>query len=277
MNRVPSFCLHRPKTLDRALGILSEYDNSAVLMGGTELLPLMKVGLSAAEHLVDCRSLMSDLRREGDDLIIGAGVTHRRLETDPMIQSLLPSLSELEHHLANVRVRNVGTLGGNLCFAEPRSDPATLLVALGAIVNFQKSTGRRSMLVEDFLVGPFSTALEPGEVLLEVRIPIPLSNETVGFRRLAFGERPAANVAVKVGPSGFRIAVGAVGLKATRALDAERLLREGGQAAIETAAQAAAAEVPTVSDVDGSADYKRHLIGVLLRRSLVSAFEGVAR
>jgi carbon-monoxide dehydrogenase medium subunit len=273
MNRVPSFCLHRPESLERALAILSEHDGSAVIMGGTELLPLMKVGLSAAEHLVDCRNLMADLRREGDDLVIGAGVVHRRLEKDPIVNDLLPALSELERHLANVRVRTVGTLGGNLCFAEPRSDPATLLVALGATVKLQSSTGQRTLLVEDFFVGPFSTVLEPAEMMLEVRIPIPSPNEIVGFRRLAFGERPAANLAFKVGPSDFRIAVGAVGLKVTRAMNAEQLLRDDGLAGVSAAADAAAEEVPAVSDVDGSADYKRHLVGVLLRRNLGPALE----
>jgi aerobic carbon-monoxide dehydrogenase medium subunit len=274
LNRVPSFCLHRPSTVEGALEVLGNHESAAILMGGTELLPLLKLGLASVEHLIDCRGLMSDLRREGDQLIVGAGVIHRRLETDPTVKELFPAICEMEHVLANVRVRNVGTLGGNLCFAEPRSDPATLLVALGATVGLRSSSGQREVAVEDFLVGPFSTALEPGEVMIDVRIPVARADEQTGFYRLAFGERPAANIAFKVGPSDIRIAIGAVGLKVARATEAERLLRDGGAAALPAAAEAATEEIATVTDVDGSADYKRHLVGVLVRRALEPALAG---
>ena len=275
MNRVPPFLLHQPPGVDAALEILGQWrDSASVIMGGTELLPLMKLGLASVDHLVDCSSLTNDLRMEADDLIIGSAVTHRRLEKDPLVASALPALADLERTLANVRVRNVGTIGGNICFAEPRSDPATLLVALGATVEIASHSGRRSVDLEDFYLGPFSTVLDPFELLTEIRVPLPSADDKIGFRRMAVGERPAANVAFKISPESVRIAVGAVGLKVTRAQQAEEILASGGPGAVATAAEAASAEVPALSDVDGSDGFKQHLVEVLLRRSLASVLEG---
>ncbi len=269
---LPRFNLHRPQTVDEAVALLNQHAGSAqIYMGGTELLLLMKRGLARPEHLIDCKSVaeLGELNLNGGgDWSIGAGVTHRRLELDVDMARLLPSFVELEQHLANVRVRNVGTLGGNLCFAEPHSDPATLLIALGATAEIASPTGRRHVPLEDFFVWAFTTVIEPNEVLTRVLIPPLEENSSVRFERLAFRDRPAANLAYVRRDDTHRIVAGAVGTKPQRLREAETVAAGGGNSAAIFAA--ATAEVEPVEDASLEVDYKRHLIGVLAKRAVAS-------
>src|SRR5581483_7426677 len=174
---LPPFQLHRPWTLDEATALLDEHgDDAALYCGGTELLLLLKLGFASFGHLVDLKQLdeLRGVRAENGTLVVGGAVTHRALERDPLVLERLPALATMERGVANVRVRNVGTLGGNLCFADPHSDPATFLLALDAEVECGRGGGSsRRIPLADFLVGPYQTSLGPGEVLTALRIPVP--------------------------------------------------------------------------------------------------------
>jgi carbon-monoxide dehydrogenase medium subunit len=270
---LPPFVLHRPRHLDEALELLSRHGEEAALyMGGTELLLLMKLGFAEPAHLVDGKAIeqLRGLDVRPGRLLIGAGVTHRRLERHGDLRRLLPTLSLLSRRVANVRVRNAGTLGGNLCFAEPHSDPLTMLVALDACVELASTRGVRRLALADFSLGAFLTALSPGEVMTTVDVPLPPAGTRVGYQRLAFKERPDAAVAVVLTPGASRVVVGALGPRAVRVPAAEGLLDASGGADVDGAAEAVR-EALTRSDTAQGSDYRAHLGAVLLRRAVATA------
>src|SRR6185312_8684166 len=134
---LPPFDLHRARSLDEAHELLERYgEDAAVVCGGTELLLLLKLGFAAYGHLVDVKGIeeLGGVRVDNGTLLIGATATHREIERSPAVLERLPALAAMERDVANIRVRNVGTLGGNLCFSDPHSDPATFLLTLDAEV-----------------------------------------------------------------------------------------------------------------------------------------------
>ncbi|HEX6662055.1 MAG TPA: FAD binding domain-containing protein [Gaiellaceae bacterium] len=275
---LPPFDLHHAKSVDEATELLERYgEDAAVICGGTELLLLLKLGFAAYGHLVDIKGVgeLGGIRAENGAIVVGSTVTHREIERSPLVLEQLPSLAAMERQVANIRVRNVGTLGGNLCFSDPHSDPATFLLALDAEAEYD---GRRVPLSE-FLVGPYQTALRHGQLLAAVRIPVPAAGTAVAHRKLAFHERPAATVACAVrvddgAVAEARIAVGSVGARALRATDAERSLtgrRVDDAAAIAEAAGLAAEASEAFDDANGSAEYKQQLVRVLVARCFADA------
>jgi carbon-monoxide dehydrogenase medium subunit len=275
---LPPFDLHRAGTVDEARELLVRFgDDAAVLCGGTELLLLLKLGFAAYGHLVDIKGIgeLGGIAVEDGTLVIGATATHREIERSPLVLEHLPALAEMARMVANVRVRSVGTLGGNLCFSDPHSDPATFLLAADA----EAAWDGRSAPLSEFLDGPYETALAPGELLRSVRIRIPPPGTSIVHRKLAFHERPAATVTcvVRVEDGVFadaRVAVGSVGGRAVRATAAEALLRGADPADDETllAAGSAAAEAAgAVADANGSVAYKEQLVRVLVQRTLREA------
>lgn len=271
--RLPPFELLRPRSSAEAFDVLARYgDDAMIYMGGTELLLVMKLGFAAPAYLVDCKSV-SELHgvnlEDPDQWSIGAATTHRRLELGADVRRALPALANLESQVANIRVRNVGTIGGSICFAEPHSDPATLLVALQADVVLLSSAGARKVPLEDFIQGPLMTRIEPGELLSRLVLRPVHPKALVRFQRLVFTERPIANLAYVVADGAHRLVVGAVGSRPTRLRIVEALL-EAGEEDLTVLADAACSEVEPLEDLEGSVDYKRHLVGVLTRRILTS-------
>jgi len=275
---LPPFDLHRAQSVDEARELLERYgEDAAVICGGTELLLLLKLGFAAYGHLVDIKRIgeLGGIRAENGVVVVGSTVTHREIERSPLVLELLPSFAAMERRVANIRVRNVGTLGGNLCFSDPHSDPATFLLALDAEAEFD---GRRVPLSE-FLVGPYETALRHGQLLAAVRIPVPAPGTAIAHRKLAFHERPAATVACAIRVDGgavaeARIAVGSVGARAARATAAETALTGSAAddtAAVEEAAALAAEASGAVDDANGSAAYKEQLVRVLVARCFADA------
>lgn len=267
---LPDFELLRPETLLEATELLSEHEGEAVFyMGGTELLLAMKYGLAHASILIDGKKLgeLKKIEANDDSLTLGAGLTHLALESSPIVQELLPELARVERTVANLRVRAVGTLGGNLCFAEPHSDPATLLIALGAQVGLLSKAGTRWLPLEEFVLGPLHTALVPGEIMTAITVPLPPTEARIAFERIRLRERPAANVAVMLTEGEVRVVVGAVGPRPLRLIDAEVLLLETPEA-IEDACALVESGVEPYADGEGSIEYKRHLAAVLTRRAL---------
>jgi aerobic carbon-monoxide dehydrogenase medium subunit len=275
---LPPFDLHRARSVDEARQLLDRYgEDAAVICGGTELLLLLKLGFATYGHLVDIRGIgeLGGIRAEQDAIVVGSTVTHREIERSPLVLERLPSLAAMERRVANIRVRNVGTLGGNLCFSDPHSDPATFLLALDAEAEYD---GRRVPLSE-FLVGPYETALRHGELLAAVRIPVPAPGTVIAHRKLAFHERPAATVTCAVRledgtVADARISVGSVGARAVRATAAERAIAgrpRGDAAAVAEAAVLAAEASDAVDDPNGSAEYKAQLVRVLVARCFTDA------
>jgi len=270
---LPPFELHRVGSVEEARELLTRYgDDAAVICGGTELLLLLKLGFAAYGHLVDIKGIapLGGIRVDNDSVVIGSTVTHRQIERSPLVLERLPALAAMERRVANIRVRSMGTLGGNLCFSDPHSDPATFLLALDAEVEYD---GTR-VPVTRFLVGPYETALEHGQVLTAVRIPIPPPGTGIAHRKLAFHERPAATVTCLMRITDgliteARIAVGSVGARPVRAIEAERVLTgtaADDRCALSGAADLAAEASHPVDDANGSALYKAHLVRVLVER-----------
>ena len=277
---LPPFELHRPHSVEEATDLLERYGDEAVLYcGGTELLLLMKLGFASYGHLVDVKGIeeLRTLEAQNGALVVGAAVTHRELERSPLVRERWPALSEMERDIANIRVRNVGTLGGNLCFSDPHSDPATFLLAAEAQLLCRRGRGSaRAIPIGDFVVGPYETALEDGELLVSVRVPALPPEAAIAHRKFSFHERPAATVSCfarlesgRVAEA--RIAVGSVGVVPVRAREAESLLvgtfpDEPDPALLEAAGVAAGEAAGAVADLNGSPDYKRNLVCVLVGR-----------
>jgi carbon-monoxide dehydrogenase medium subunit len=280
---LPPFELHRAQSVDEARELLTRYGlDASVVCGGTELLLLLKLGFAAFGHLVDIKAIeeLGGIRADDGTLVVGSTVTHREIERSALVLERLPALAAMERSVANIRVRSVGTLGGNLVFSDPHSDPATFLLALDAEVDYGETRGP----LADFLVGPYETALAPGELLRAIRIPVQPAGTGIAHRKLAFHERPAATVTcvARVADGRVeeaRIAVGSVGARAVRATEAERALA---RAAVEdpeplAAAAALAAEASgAVEDANGSAAYKEQLVRVLVERCFREAAQAAS-
>jgi carbon-monoxide dehydrogenase medium subunit len=284
---LPPFELHRAGSVEEAAELLERYgEDAAVVCGGTELLLLLKLGFAAYGHLVDIKRIaeLGAIRADDGTLVIGSTVTHRELERAPLVLERLPALAAMERRVANIRVRNVGTLGGNLCFSDPHSDPATFLLALDAEVEYGAASAARRVPLSQFLVGPYETALSQGQLLTAVHIPLPAAGSSIVHRKLAFHERPAATVTclARVAQGSFedvRIAVGSVGARPVRATEAEDGLQGKAAAdpsALETAATLAAQAAQAVADANGSVEYKQNLVRVLVERCLRDAVAGRA-
>jgi aerobic carbon-monoxide dehydrogenase medium subunit len=276
------FTIHQPKTITEASQMLAEFGEKARLYaGGTELLLAMKHDLLRYEHLVDVKTIpeLNKIEMKNGSLMIGSTATHRAIERAPVVKENLPVLARMEAKVANVRVRASGTLGGNLCFAEPHSDPATLLLALGARARVQGKTGTKTLGIDKLITGPYETSLAADELLTGVEIPIPAKSQRAAYLKFQLHERPTLGLALVLDVDGNNIktasaVVGSVSAVPTQSGKANALLI-GSKAQVEKqlpdAAEALAGAADPVNDLEGSAEYKRHLIGVFLKRAFAQA------
>jgi len=277
------FSIHEPRSVAEASALLTEYgEDAAIYAGGTELIVIMKEGLVHFPHLVNIKTIpgLASIALDGEQRVlrIGALATHRAIERSAVVHDALPVLAELEAQVANIRVRSVGTLGGNLCFAEPHSDPATLLIALGATLTLASSDGERRVAAENFFVGLFATNRRHDEILTRIEIPVPTSRTNVAYKRFKTHERPTASVAVKCtvengAMTDVRVVVGSVGERPVRIGQAERLLQgeRPGSDVFAAAANRVRDNVDPTEDRFESSDYKRHLARTLTIRALKAA------
>jgi carbon-monoxide dehydrogenase medium subunit len=282
---LPPFELHRPRSVEEATELVDRYgEDAAFYCGGTELLLLLKLGFSSFGHLVDLKHIdeLAGIRAEDGELVVGAAVTHRELERSDIVRALLPALATMERSVANLRVREVGTLGGNLCFSDPHSDPATFLLALDAEVECRRGgEAARRIPISDFVVGPYETSLRAGELLTSVRVPAPPEGAAVAHAKFAFHERPTATVAclalvVDGRVAEARVSVGSVGARPVRAPAAEQVLTgapvdELDEGLLGEAGERAAEAAAPVDDANGSSEYKAQLVRVLLGRTFGQA------
>lgn len=296
------FRIHEPTALEEAVTLLGRYgDEARVYAGGTEMLLAMKQGLLRYSHLVDIKTV-SGLEEITFDpataiLRLGAAVTHRALEHSPVVSQEFPVIATAERSVANVRVRNVGTLAGNLCFAEPHSDPAAFLLLYDAQVEVRGSSESRTLPLEELTLGPYETCLEDDEILARVLVPKFPQGMRAAYMKAGHHHRPTVGLgaAIRLAPGpdspgtkdGYieeiRIAVGSAGPMAVRAREAEEFLQgkelteiigatsNGEKTLLERAGALAAREVSPMDDLHGSAEYKAHLVKVLLGRTLAKA------
>ena len=280
------FTLHEPTSAAEASALLLERGEAARLYaGGTELLLVMKGGFLPCDHLVNVKTIpgMDAIALDGGALVIGAAATHAAIESTPLVRERFSLLAQVERRVANVRVRNVGTLAGNLCFAEPHSDPAALLLLYDAEATVEGASGERRIPIADLQTGPYETALEPGEVMTAIRVR-PLPNDArAAYLRFGIHHRPTIGVGAMLRVvdgvvAEARLSLGSVPPMARRLLEAEALLvgeraerLNAESSAVAAAGDAAAARADAVNDLHGSAEYKRHLARVFVRRAITQA------
>ena len=276
------FRLEEPRSVAEVSELLGRFGESAkIYAGGTELLLAMKEGLVQYERLINVKNVgsLGDLTLADGALMIGALCTHHQLETANVVKEKLPALAKLEQNVANVRVRQAGTIGGNLCFAEPHADPGTLLMALGAKMIAEKSASKREIAADDFFVDAYETALETDEVLTQIRVPVPSAHARSAYLKFGYLERPSVGVAIAFNlngsVTGVKIAVGCAGPAPRRVHEAEALLegksKDEAQRNLAQAGALAGRAAQAITDLHGSQDYKEHIVGVLLKRAFQSA------
>jgi carbon-monoxide dehydrogenase medium subunit len=241
-------------------GALAAVDRGAVpIHGGTELLPAMSLGIMAPERIVGIHGV-EELRVcaiEAQRLIVGAGLTHRDVSQHALIAEHAPILAEVAGDVGNIRVRSTGTIGGNLVFAEPRSDVMIALLALGADVMLASSSSQRVVPLAEFLVGPYEVDLHPGELLTAIAVDVRDAGRAV-YRKIVRSERPVVGAClVRLATGRWRLVVGAAAMTHTM-VEAANL--------DDLVPQAIAETVDATEDLGGSASYKQHLAGVVIER-----------
>jgi carbon-monoxide dehydrogenase medium subunit len=286
MTTLSRFEIHQPASVAEASHMLQQFgEDAGIYAGGTELLLAMKHSALNYRHLVDLKVVpgLNVIDVPNGTLEIGATSTHRSIERSAVVQQHHPVLAEMEAQVANVRVRATGTLGGNLCFAEPHSDPATLLLVLGGTVHLESAEGTREMPIGAFIGGAYASNLQPGEILTKISVPVAKSNHRAAYMKFQVHERPTLGLGVWLDTpdgghtiSSARVAVGCVCPFPTRGIEAEKLLtgaRSTVEKHLQEAADAIADAADLVDDHEGSAEYKRHLIHVYLQRALRKALD----
>ncbi len=274
----PPFEYERATSIDHAIALLDRLGPEARLVaGGHSLLPMMKLRLARPEHLIDINDLdMAYVRVEAGEIRIGAMTRHRELLESAVANEHYAIFGEAERVIADPIVRNRGTVGGSLCQADPSEDLSAVMSALGATIVLRSKDGERTVPAREFHLGPYETAVQPGEIVTEIRVPI--RNATGSAyekveRRAGDWAIAAAGVFVSLDAGSINdcgIGLTAVGVEHFCAPAAEAALRgqSPSEANILAAAQLAADASNPSSDQRGPADYKRHLAKELTARAL---------
>jgi carbon-monoxide dehydrogenase medium subunit len=278
-----SFDYERPASLEEALGLVAAHgDEAKVMAGGQSLIPLLKLRLAAPGVLVDIGRVpgLAALDVQGGALTIGARTRHVDIERSADLRSRFPILTEAAPQISDPLIRNAGTVGGSICHADPSGDWGAVMLALNAEFVVRSTRGERRVPATSFFDGPFTTILEPDEILTEIHVPAPGERSGGAYLKLErkIGDFATAAVAVQVEMANGHIgrvgigltSVGPTNLKATRAEEALAGAAPD-DAVIDEAARLAAAACDPRSDVRGSADYKRDVVRVFVKRGLRSA------
>jgi carbon-monoxide dehydrogenase medium subunit len=281
----PGTAYHAPASLAAAFHILAEHgDDAKLLAGGQSLLVIKRMGLISPGHLIGLRRI-AELRgitaTADGGLRIGAMETQRTLEQLPQLAGRFDALAEAAAAVASPPIRRRGTIGGNICHADPTGDPPAALIALGATLEIASAAGTRIVPVEDFFVDYMEVALEADEILVAIDLPAPAPRSGSAYvkHRLRGVDTAlvgvGAGVALDAAGNVAAARIGVVGAAQTpfRATDAEAALvgSAGDDAAIAAAASAAAAQADPLEDTEGSEWYRRQMVEVFTRRALVAA------
>jgi carbon-monoxide dehydrogenase medium subunit len=277
-----------PESIGEAITALSRFRGSArIIAGGTDLINLIRTKAIRPYCLVDIGNIpgLDVLKYDPrGTLTIGALATIRSLELSAAVRDRHAIIAQAAGQMGSMAIRNVGTLGGNLCHASPAADTAPCLIALDAMVKIAGPAGERTVRAENFFTRPGQTVLEEGEVLVEVRVPAMAPQSKAIYLKHAIrgaADLAIVGVAVTAGLNdgcfrGVRIALGAVAPTPMRAKIAEKVLegKKLGDAVIAEAARAASAECRPITDVRASADYRREMVQVLTQRALKQVVDG---
>ena len=286
----PSFEYLRPKTIPEAIAMLQQHGDAAkILSGGQSLIPMMKLRLARPSILIDINRIsgLSHVKEEDGYLKIGGLTREAELEASPLVRSKYPILADTTHVIADPQVRNLATVGGNLAHGDPANDHPATMIALGARVVANGPKGERVIPIEKFFLSLFTTALEPDEILTEIRVPIPPARSAGAYLKLErkVGDFATAAVAVQmtVDEQGAcqRVGIGLTNVGATpvKAQKAEEFLRgkKLEDDAISQAAQLAADEAEPSADLRGPVEYKKGLVKELAKRALQLTRERVRK
>jgi carbon-monoxide dehydrogenase medium subunit len=277
------FSYHRPATLAEAVNLLSTLgDEARPLAGGHSLVPMMKLRLASPEHLVDLHGVASlkGIRREGNTIVIGAMTTQHELLTSEDIGKSLPILHETALLIADPQVRYRGTIGGNVANGDPGNDMPALMMTLGASYRLEGKSGARELPAGEFYQGAYFTALEPGEILTAISIPVPPAGHGYAYEKLKrkVGDYATAAAAVVLTMAGGKVATCRIGL--TNLSETPLLAEDAAKAVIGTsldpatlkkAAAAAEAIMSPAADARGPVEYRKHVGGIMVARALQRA------
>lgn len=284
---LPKFEFHEPKTLKEALSILSTLGAKAkVIAGGTDLMVNMKKKVVSPQNLISlsCIKELNEVKETKSEIRIGACFTVADLITSSIIKKKLPALSSAADNLGSPLVRNLATIGGNVCSARPAADLPPALMVYNAKIIIKGKKGERSLSLEEFFKGPGKTALKPDELVTEFRIKIPKALSGAGYNNIGIRKGHDCNLvnvasSISIDEKGIiksaQVAMGCVGPTHLRALSAEKVLygQKATDALFEKAAEAAMKDSTPITDFRASGDYKKAMVGVLTRRTLEIAFK----
>ena len=272
-------------TLDQALGLIEQ--GAKPLAGGMSLIPMMKLRLAAPERLVDIGRLkeLNYIREESGAIHIGAASTHYQVEASAVLRAKCPLLAETASFIGDVQVRNMGTIGGSIAHADPSADYPAALQALEAKIVLRAVKSQRTVSAADFFVDTFATALEPGEIVSEVIVPVEAQGVGTSYQKML---QPASGfaivgIAARLARSDRKITLARIGVtglanKSYRATAAEEALEgtAGSATDIQHAAALVAEGADANSDLHASAGYRRHLATVYAMRALTAALARTA-
>ena len=263
----------RAESAEEAISLVAQYgDEAKFIAGGHSLLPMMKLRLAQPSVLIDIGRLtdLSYIRDEGDHIAIGAMTRHMDVETSDILEQHVPLLAHAAGHVGDPQVRHRGTLGGTIAHADPASDlPATTL-ALGATYVAQGPNGTREIAATDFYKTFFESALEPDEILTEVRVP-KMNGAGWNFQKFNRRAQDWAIVGVAAWRNGDQAGVGLVNMASTPVLATSVAAAISSGASVADAAEQAAADADPQADLNASIEYRQHLARVLTRRALEAA------
>jgi len=274
----------RAKTLDEALNLLAQNEDAKILAGGHSLIPALKLRLMQPPLLVDISRIkdLAYVREEDQQILIGAATTHYQIESSELLQRTCPLLPECAAHIGDVQVRNKGTIGGSVAHSDPAGDWPAAMISLNAAMVAVSKHGERTIKADDFFVDLLTTALEPGEILRELRIPKPngvaqayvkMPHPASGFAVVGVAANLSMNGDAKCGNAS--IGITGVSAKAYRASAVETALNGATltDESISSASSHAADEVDINGDLFASETYRRHLATVYTRRAIAAASE----
>jgi len=278
-----SFAYHRPTSVKEAVSLLAQWgDDGRALAGGHSLIPMMKLRLATPAHLVDLAGIseLKGVRADGSDVVIGAMVTQHELVAAELLTAKVPLLRETSLQVADPQVRYVGTIGGNVANGDPGNDMPAVMMCLGASYHVMGQGGERRIAARDFYQGAYFTALETGNVLTAVRIPVPPAGHGYAYEKLKrkIGDYATAAAAVVLTMAGGKVATCSIGL--TNVAETPLWAEEAANilvgstldaATVKKAVAAAEAITAPAADARGPAHYRTKMAGVMLTRALARA------
>jgi carbon-monoxide dehydrogenase medium subunit len=278
-----SFAYHRPSSVKEAVSLLGKLgDDARAIAGGHSLIPMMKLRLASPAHLIDLAGVadLKGIREDGKDIVIGTMTTQHEVIGSDLLAKKIPILGETSVLIADPQVRYVGTIGGNVANGDPGNDMPAVMMCLNATYHAVGKSGERRIAAREFYQGAYSTALEPGEIVTAIRIPVPAAKHGYAYEKLKrkVGDYATAAAAVVLTASGGKVASCSIGL--TNVAETPLLAEEAGKiltgsaldaATVKKAVAAAEAITSPASDGRGPAAYRTKMAGVMLTRALARA------